>query len=432
MTHRPTIYGTRHAVSAGHYLAAAAGFSILEAGGNAIDAGCAAGIALGVLQPDLVNVAGVAPIMIRLADGTVESIAGLGWWPKTVPGRPVHARARRERCPTACCAPSSRPHPTPGSPHCAVMARCASPKSPRPAIRFAAEGFAVYPLLAASIASHEHEYRRWPSNTAIFLPDGRVPRRRREIRAVRPGAHAAIHGGPGSCRRPRPHRRPERRARRLLSRRHRARDRAVPAGRRRLSVDGRPGVVSVTARAGGAPTLARPRADHLRPVVPGPGAAAGAGAGRAGRHRRAAAQFGGLPAPHRRVPEPRAGRPGIFFRRSGFRRCADRPSARSRNDRPSRRSDARRPRVRPDAGAARPAQSRAPSQCRGTAEGRGGYVVLLRGGSLGQRVQRHAIGRLEQRAGRAGAGHHAVRPRLAEPARSDAIRPVSRPASARA
>ena len=29
---RPTLYGSRHAVSAGHYLAAAAGFSILEAG----------------------------------------------------------------------------------------------------------------------------------------------------------------------------------------------------------------------------------------------------------------------------------------------------------------------------------------------------------------------------------------------------------------
>ena len=85
MSHRPTICGTRHAVSAGHYLAAAAGFTILESGGNAIDAGVAAGIALGVLQPDLVNFAGVAPIMIRLADGTMESIAGLGWWPKSLP-----------------------------------------------------------------------------------------------------------------------------------------------------------------------------------------------------------------------------------------------------------------------------------------------------------------------------------------------------------
>src|SRR5260221_11398329 len=85
MSHRPTIHGTRHAVSAGHYLAAAAGFTILEAGGNAIDAGCAAGIALGVLQPDIVNVAGVAPILIYDATaGRVISIAGLGWWPRAL------------------------------------------------------------------------------------------------------------------------------------------------------------------------------------------------------------------------------------------------------------------------------------------------------------------------------------------------------------
>src|SRR6185437_8963184 len=82
---RPTISGPRHAVSAGHYLAAAAGFAILEAGGNAVDAGCAAGIALGVTQPDLVNFAGVAPIMIRMADGTLEPIAGLGHWPRAMP-----------------------------------------------------------------------------------------------------------------------------------------------------------------------------------------------------------------------------------------------------------------------------------------------------------------------------------------------------------
>ena len=34
--HRPTIRGTRHMVAAGHYLAAHAGFHILEAGGNAV------------------------------------------------------------------------------------------------------------------------------------------------------------------------------------------------------------------------------------------------------------------------------------------------------------------------------------------------------------------------------------------------------------
>lgn len=47
---RPTVMGTKHVIAAGHYLAAHAGFEILEAGGNAVDAGVAAGIALGVLH----------------------------------------------------------------------------------------------------------------------------------------------------------------------------------------------------------------------------------------------------------------------------------------------------------------------------------------------------------------------------------------------
>ena len=82
-TYRPTITGSQHMISAGHYSATHAGFKILEAGGNAIDAGVAAGIALGVLQTDRVNFAGVAPIMIYLAnEGKVINIDGLGTWPK--------------------------------------------------------------------------------------------------------------------------------------------------------------------------------------------------------------------------------------------------------------------------------------------------------------------------------------------------------------
>ena len=175
MTHRPTVYGTRHAISAGHYLAAAAGFSVLEAGGNAIDAGVAAGIALGVLQPDLVNFAGVAPILIRLADGTTESIAGLGWWPKSVPadlfmrehGGKIPDGVLRTVVPAAPDAwiTALRRH---GTMRFADVAASA--------IRFAGEGFSVYPLLERSIGSHAAEYRRWASNTAVFLPNGKVPR----------------------------------------------------------------------------------------------------------------------------------------------------------------------------------------------------------------------------------------------------------------
>jgi gamma-glutamyltranspeptidase/glutathione hydrolase len=74
VSHRPVISARRHVISAGHYLAAHAGFAILEAGGNAIDAGVAAGIALGVLQSDIVSVAGVAPIIIHHAKSQKVSL----------------------------------------------------------------------------------------------------------------------------------------------------------------------------------------------------------------------------------------------------------------------------------------------------------------------------------------------------------------------
>ena len=171
---RPTLYGTRHAISAGHYLAAAAGFSILEAGGNAIDAGTAAGLALGVLQPDLVSVGGVAPILIRRADGSVESIAGLGRWPQTLPPD-LFVREHAGRIPEGVLRTV-----TPAAVDAWITAlsrhgtfRFADVVAP--AIRFAAEGFAIYPLLARSIAAHADEYRRWPQNAAVFLPGDRVP-----------------------------------------------------------------------------------------------------------------------------------------------------------------------------------------------------------------------------------------------------------------
>jgi gamma-glutamyltranspeptidase/glutathione hydrolase len=69
-------------VSAGHYWRCRL-YRILEAGGNAVDAGVAAGLCINVTQADLTNIGGVAPLMMYLADsGTVETISGLGWWPR--------------------------------------------------------------------------------------------------------------------------------------------------------------------------------------------------------------------------------------------------------------------------------------------------------------------------------------------------------------
>jgi hypothetical protein len=52
-SHRPVITGTTGMVVSGHHLATQTGVRILEKGGNAIDAGVAAGICLGGLQLDL-------------------------------------------------------------------------------------------------------------------------------------------------------------------------------------------------------------------------------------------------------------------------------------------------------------------------------------------------------------------------------------------
>src|SRR6059036_3950245 len=82
-SHRATIMGRNQMVASGHYLDSMAGFRLLEAGGNAVDAGVAAGICINVLQPDMTNFGGVAPIIIYLAERKeVVTISGLGRWPK--------------------------------------------------------------------------------------------------------------------------------------------------------------------------------------------------------------------------------------------------------------------------------------------------------------------------------------------------------------
>jgi gamma-glutamyltranspeptidase / glutathione hydrolase len=172
--HRPTLMGTRHMVAAGHYGAAHAAFEILEAGGNAVDAGVAAGIALGVLQCDIVNVAGVAPIILREArTGQVHTIAGLGTWPRLADSA-LFRRDHGGHVPEGLLRTV-----VPAAPDAWISAlerfgTMSFGEVAQAAIRFA-EGFPMYPLLAGMIRLHEAEYRRWSSNAAVYLPNGRPP-----------------------------------------------------------------------------------------------------------------------------------------------------------------------------------------------------------------------------------------------------------------
>jgi gamma-glutamyltranspeptidase/glutathione hydrolase len=172
---RPTISGSRHMISAGHYLAATAGFQILEAGGNAIDAGCAAGIALGVLQSDIVNVAGVAPIMIySAAEDRVITIAGLGGWPKALDPE-LFMREHGGKMPSGVLRTVVPAAPDAWITALARWGSMSFGQVAEAAIRFAGEGFAMYALMADSVAKNAEGYRSTPETAAIYLPGGTPP-----------------------------------------------------------------------------------------------------------------------------------------------------------------------------------------------------------------------------------------------------------------
>jgi gamma-glutamyltranspeptidase/glutathione hydrolase len=172
---RMTIMGTRHVISAGHYLAAHAGFQVLEAGGNAIDAGVAAGIAIGVLQTDKVNFGGVAPQIVYTARSKkVHCIDGLGVWPRAVtPDYFVKRHGGKippgvERC------------VVPAAPDAWITAlenfgTMGFGEVAAAAIRFARDGFPMYPLMSKFIKKNQSVYERWPASRKVFLPKGRPP-----------------------------------------------------------------------------------------------------------------------------------------------------------------------------------------------------------------------------------------------------------------
>jgi len=174
--YRPVVRGHRHMAVAGHYLAAQAALKILEAGGNAVDAGVAGGLVLGVVHSEYVNIAGVAPIMIYSVETrSVETISGLGTWPAAMSpdlfqreyGGEIPEGILRTVVPAAPCAWISalQRHGTISFAEAAAQA-----------IDFASQGFVMYPFMASILAAHEADYARWPSSAEIYLPGGAPPR----------------------------------------------------------------------------------------------------------------------------------------------------------------------------------------------------------------------------------------------------------------
>ena len=169
-SYRPPAMGLSHVVSSGNYYASLAGYQILEEGGNAIDAGVASGIAINVTQPHFTSFAGVAPILIYVAEkDEVVSISGLGRWPQAATLE--YFQKTYGEIPL-------------GMARCVVPSACDAwltalenygtmtfEQVVGPSVRLAEEGFPVSPRLSQA-TNAKGVLDRWPYDAQVFAPNG--------------------------------------------------------------------------------------------------------------------------------------------------------------------------------------------------------------------------------------------------------------------
>jgi gamma-glutamyltranspeptidase/glutathione hydrolase len=177
--HTPTgtvqVIGARWAVAAGNALATQAGARVMAAGGNAIDAGVAAGITLGVVHPDMVSAAGVAPILVHIAaTGETWQVSGVGPYPRASSAENFRTRHGNQ-------IPVGLPRTVvPAAPDawCTALARWGTLSFAdvvAEAMDYASHGFPVSAFSAYQFAANEAKFKQWPTS-AHLLPGGRAPK----------------------------------------------------------------------------------------------------------------------------------------------------------------------------------------------------------------------------------------------------------------
>ncbi|MBI2216721.1 MAG: gamma-glutamyltransferase [Candidatus Rokubacteria bacterium] len=173
-THTVQVIGTRWALAAGHALAAEAAARVLSAGGNAIDAGVAAGFCLGVVHPDMVSVAGVAPILVHVGKtNQTWQVSGVGPYPRASTRESFVTRHGGQ-------IPVGLPRTVvPAAPDawCTALARWGTMSFAdviAASVEHAERGFPVSNFSAHQFAANEAKFKQWPTS-AHLLPGGRAP-----------------------------------------------------------------------------------------------------------------------------------------------------------------------------------------------------------------------------------------------------------------
>lgn len=168
---RPSLVGEKWAVVAGHPKVSNVAAEIFNAGGNAVDAGVAAGLASNVVQVDMANFGGIAPILIRPAGSNeVFSVAGVGRWSKSATLDSMLAR-HGGKLPL-----DGAPAIVPGAPAAWIAALAqfgtmSFAQVAAPAIKLAREGFLLDHGTSKSLEITGKNFRKWPSSLEIYRPN---------------------------------------------------------------------------------------------------------------------------------------------------------------------------------------------------------------------------------------------------------------------
>lgn len=176
-TTRPEILGTFGVVASTHWLASSTAMAVLEKGGNAFDAGVAAGFALQVVEPHLNGPGGEAPIIVHdTRRGMTEVICGQG----PAPAGATIEHYRREGLDMvpgtgllATCVPAAFDA-------WMVLLRDYGTMSLEqvltPAIEFARDGYPLVQRICDTIGTVADLFRdHWKTSAAVYLPGGKIP-----------------------------------------------------------------------------------------------------------------------------------------------------------------------------------------------------------------------------------------------------------------
>jgi len=170
--------GTRGAITTSNYMATSAGFEILLAGGNAIDASIAAGLALHVVEPHMNGIGGETPILLYSArKRRIFAISGQGPAPKAATLEFFEGNGIR-LIPGDGLLPATVPASFDAWITCLRFFGTMTLREViAPAIRLAEEGFPVYAALHEIVTRHAKRFlSEWPTTARIYLPRGRIPR----------------------------------------------------------------------------------------------------------------------------------------------------------------------------------------------------------------------------------------------------------------